>query len=373
MDRPPQLMVHGRKPGVAGIELQRVSKRFGQVEAVSDLSLEIGSGEFAVFLGPSGCGKTTLLRMIAGLEDVTEGEIRIGGERVDQLAPGQRGVAMVFQHYALYPHMSVFENMAFGLKNIGVPQDEIGRKVAAAAKMLEIEPLLQRKPTQLSGGQKQRVAIGRAIVKEPKAFLFDEPLSNLDAALRSRTRIELARLHQQVKSTMVFVTHDQVEAMTLATRIIVMNKGRIEQVGSPMDVYRQPATKFVATFVGTPAMNVLPGELAQASGGMAAVTLRDGSRIATAIPAALLGGAKEIEIGIRAEHVGSKGGILAKVEVVERLGDRALVYGRLGDGTVITFEEAGDVGLAIGDAVALAFAADHVHLFDAHGRAHHAA
>jgi multiple sugar transport system ATP-binding protein len=358
---------------VAGIELQRVSKRFGQVEAVSDLSLEIGSGEFAVFLGPSGCGKTTLLRMIAGLEDVSEGEIRIGGERVDQLAPGQRGVAMVFQHYALYPHMSVYDNMAFGLSNIGVARDEIGRKVAAAAKMLEIEPLLQRRPTQLSGGQRQRVAIGRAIVKEPKAFLFDEPLSNLDAALRSRTRIELARLHQQVKSTMIFVTHDQVEAMTLATRIIVMNKGKIEQVGTPMDVYRRPATKFVATFVGTPAMNVLPGVLAEGRGGMAAVTLKDGSRIETSIPAAWLNGDKDVEIGIRAEHIGSTGDIRAKVEVVERLGDRALVYGRLVDGAVVTYEEAGDVALSIGDPVTLSFSPEQIHLFDARGRAHHAA
>jgi multiple sugar transport system ATP-binding protein len=373
MDRPLQLMVRGRKPDVAGIELQRVSKRFGQVEAVSDLSLAIGSGEFAVFLGPSGCGKTTLLRMIAGLEEVTAGEIHIGGQRVDHLAPGQRGVAMVFQHYALYPHMSVFDNMAFGLKNIGVGREEIERKVASAATMLEIEQLLRRKPTQLSGGQKQRVAIGRAIVKEPKAFLFDEPLSNLDAALRSRTRIELARLHQQVKSTMVFVTHDQVEAMTLASRIIVMNKGKIEQVGSPMDIYRRPATKFVATFVGTPAMNVLPGALGAGSGGMAVVTLRDGSRIETKVPATLLNGSKDIEIGIRAEHVRGKGGIPARVEVIERLGDRALVYGRLGDGASVTFEEPGDVDLSIGDAVKLSFSAQHVHLFDAHGRAHQAA
>ncbi|MGL4242597.1 MAG: ABC transporter ATP-binding protein [Beijerinckiaceae bacterium] len=359
---------------MAAIELQRVSKHFGLVEAVSDLSLEIASGEFAVFLGPSGCGKTTLLRMIAGLEDVTSGEIRIGGERVDQLAPGQRGVAMVFQHYALYPHMSVHDNMAFGLKNIGVAREEIGRKVTAAAKMLEIEPLLLRKPTQLSGGQKQRVAIGRAIVKEPKAFLFDEPLSNLDAALRSRTRIELARLHQQVKSTMIFVTHDQVEAMTLASRIIVMNKGKVEQVGSPMEVYRRPATKFVATFVGTPAMNVLPATMSDGGAkGMAMVTLRDGSKVATAVPASALSGAREVEIGIRAEHVSGKGEIPAKVEVIERLGDRALVYARLGDGATVTYEEAGDVDLAIGAPVKLSFARERIHLFDAQGRAHHAA
>ena len=357
---------------MAGIQLQHVSKRFGQVEAVSDLSLDIASGEFAVFLGPSGCGKTTLLRMIAGLEDVSEGEIRIGGERVDQLAPGHRGVAMVFQHYALYPHMSVFDNLAFGLTNIGVARDEIARKVAEAARMLEIEPLLKRKPTQLSGGQKQRVAIGRAIVKQPKAFLFDEPLSNLDAALRSRTRIELARLHQQVTSTMVFVTHDQVEAMTMATKIIVMNKGRVEQVGTPMEVYRRPATKFVATFVGTPAMNLLQGTFAEGAGGTADVLLRDGRRIATAVPAAMLKGATDIEMGIRAEHVVSGGSVPATVEVIERLGDRALVYGRLGGSALITFEEEGDVDVAIGDVVNLAFARERIHIFDAQGRAHHA-
>ena len=208
---------------MAGIELRHLAKSFGTVEVISDLSLAIESGEFIVFLGPSGCGKSTLLRMIAGLEEVSRGEILIDGARVDQLAPGQRGIAMVFQHYALYPHMSARENMAFGLRNIGLARAEIDEQIANAARILEIEPLLERRPSQLSGGQRQRVAIGRAIVKNPKAFLFDEPLSNLDAALRSRTRVELARLHQQVRATMIFVTHDQVEAMTMATRIVVMN------------------------------------------------------------------------------------------------------------------------------------------------------
>ena len=358
--------------GVAGIKLQHVSKRFGAVEAVSDLSLDIASGEFAVFLGPSGCGKTTLLRMIAGLEDVTGGEIHIGSTRVDQLAPGQRGVAMVFQHYALYPHMSVHENMAFGLRNVGVARDEIERKVAEAARMLEIEPLLKRKPTQLSGGQRQRVAIGRAIVKQPQVFLFDEPLSNLDAALRSRTRIELARLHQQVKSTMIFVTHDQVEAMTMATQIIVMNKGKIEQVGTPMEVYRRPATKFVATFVGTPAMNIVSGTVSDGGNGRAALTLRDGGVIATGVPLASLGGEKEVTLGIRAEHIRRGGNLPARVEVIERLGDRSLVYARIGDGSLVTFEEKGDVELAREEKVQLAFAPERIHLFDAAGRAKHA-
>ncbi len=310
--------------------------------------------------------------MIAGLEDVTEGEIRIEGTRVDQLPPGQRGVAMVFQHYALYPHMSVRENIAFGLKNIRVPRDEIDRKIADAARILEIEHLLERKPTQLSGGQKQRVAIGRAIVKQPKAFLFDEPLSNLDAALRSRTRIELARLHQQVKSTMVFVTHDQVEAMTMATRIIVMNKGQIEQVGTPMEIYRRPATRFVATFVGTPAMNVLKGLVEAGGDGRAIVLLPDGSRVQTDVPLAGLGADREIELGIRAEHIDAGGELPAKVEVVERLGDRALIYARLHDGSTLTYEDAGDSPVRIGDAVTLSIRRPAAHIFDARGRTHHA-
>ena len=224
---------------MTNLSLRQVSKRFGHVEVIRDLSLEIPAGEFAVFLGPSGCGRSTLLRMIAGLEAASAGEIHLGRTRIDMVRPGDRGVAMVFQHYALYPHMTVRQNMAFGLRNIGIPSEEISRKVAEAAEMLEIAPLLDRKPGQLSGGQRQRVAIGRAIVKQPQAFLFDEPLSNLDAALRSRTRIELARLHQRMQTTMVFVTHDQVEAMTMATRIVVMNQGRIEQVGSPAELDRE--------------------------------------------------------------------------------------------------------------------------------------
>ena len=247
---------------MSSIEIDRVSKRFGSVEVISELSLRIESGEFIAFLGASGCGKTTLLRMIAGLEAINSGEIRIGGERVDHLPPGARGVAMVFQHYALYPHMTIYENMAFGLKNIGVASAAIDQRIRQAAKILEIEPLLARKPGQLSGGQRQRVAIGRALVKDPKAFLFDEPLSNLDAALRIRTRVELARLHQQTRATTIFVTHDQVEAMTLAGRIVVMNARRIEQIGTPMEIYGRPASEFVARFVGSPPMNFLPVSVA---------------------------------------------------------------------------------------------------------------
>ena len=237
---------------MAGVTLTEVSKTFGGVAVIQGLSLDIAPRELVVFLGPSGCGKSTLLRMIAGLETVDGGEIHIGERRVDHLPPGERGVAMVFQHYALYPHMTIRDNMAFGLRNIGTAADEIATRVEAAAKSLEIGHLLDRKPGQLSGGQRQRVAIARAIVKQPELFLFDEPLSNLDAALRVRTRLELAQLHQRLGTTMIFVTHDQVEAMTLADRIVVLNDCRIEQVGTPMDIYLCPATKFVATFVGSP-------------------------------------------------------------------------------------------------------------------------
>ncbi|MBS1168684.1 MAG: ugpC, partial [Proteobacteria bacterium] len=312
---------------MSSIELDSVSKRFGSVEVISELSLTIHSGEFVAFLGPSGCGKSTLLRMIAGLETVNGGEIRIGGERVDHLPPGARGVAMVFQHYALYPHMTVFDNLAFGLKNIGTPNDEITRRIEEAARILEISHLLKRKPGQLSGGQRQRVAIGRALVKDPKAYLFDEPLSNLDAALRVRTRVELARLHQQTRATTIFVTHDQVEAMTLASRIVVMNARKVEQVGAPMEIYGRPASEFVARFVGSPAMNFLPVKVDD-RGGLASAVLGDGSVVETDVPLAGLPAASELRVGVRAEaiRVRADGAIPGKVEVVERLGDRTHLH-----------------------------------------------
>ena len=242
---------------MADISLKDVSKRFGTVIVLENISMHINAGEFVVFLGPSGCGKSTLLRMIAGLEEVDGGEIHIGDRRVDQLPPNEREVSMVFQNYALYPHMTVRNNMAFGLQNIGTPKAQIDKQIAEAAKILELEDLLDRKPSQLSGGQRQRVAIGRAIVRDPKAFLLDEPLSNLDAGLRVRTRVELAQLHQRMKATMIFVTHDQTEAMTLADRIVVMNNRRVEQIGTPMDIYSKPASRFVAGFVGSPSMNFI--------------------------------------------------------------------------------------------------------------------
>ncbi len=351
---------------MADLSLRQISKRFGAFEVIRDLNLEIPAGEFAVFLGPSGCGKTTLLRMIAGLETPNAGEIRLGDRRIDTLPPGDRSVAMVFQHYALYPHMTVRQNMAFGLRNVGTEPAVIERKVNEAAEMLEIVALLERKPGQLSGGQRQRVAIGRAIVKQPQAFLFDEPLSNLDALLRSRTRVELARLHQRVRSTMVFVTHDQVEAMTLATRMVVMNQGRIEQVGTPMEIYHAPRTRFVAGFVGAPAMNFFPVAGISARGGLAVARIAGGVEIETAVPAARLpdGG---VTLGIRAEHIRRGEGTAAKVGVIERLGERTLVHADLPDGSTVVYSDATDARLSVGDRVTLAFDGRSAHLFGADG------
>ncbi|HEY5809529.1 MAG TPA: sn-glycerol-3-phosphate ABC transporter ATP-binding protein UgpC [Povalibacter sp.] len=360
---------------MAELEIINVSKAFGSTKVIDNVSLTIRDKEFVVFLGPSGCGKSTLLRMIAGLESVDEGEIRIGGRRVDQLPPGERGVAMVFQHYALYPHMSLRENMSFGLRNVRLPADEIERRVAAAAKMLEIEHLLERKPGQISGGQRQRVAIGRAIVKEPKLFLFDEPLSNLDAALRVRTRLEIAQLHQRVEAAMIFVTHDQVEAMTLAHRIVVMNNQRIEQIGTPMEIYARPATQFVATFVGSPAMNFVPIEM-QSDGAFANVRLPDGVTINTRIARSELPAGQPLKLGVRAESIrvcdSDDGCTRGVVKFVERLGDRTLVYTLLGDGTTLIAEDAGMSRVAIGDRVGLRIDGAAAHLFDA-ARGYHAA
>jgi multiple sugar transport system ATP-binding protein len=356
---------------LGGLSLKNLSKRYGSTDVIHDLSLEIPDGEFVVILGPSGCGKSTLLRMVAGLEVVTAGEIHLGDRRIDALAPGDRGVAMVFQHYALYPHMTVRQNMAFGLRNIGTPRDVVARKIDAAAQMLEITHLLDRKPDQLSGGQRQRVAIGRAIVKEPRIFLFDEPLSNLDAALRGRTRIEIARLHQRVQATMIFVTHDQVEAMTMANRIVVMNHGRIEQIGAPMEIYRRPATRFVASFIGTPAMNFLVATPTSDEGGRATIRLPDGTAVATGIPSAVLPTSGTFTLGVRAEHVVPGQGSPARVDVVERLGERTLVYALTGDGSTIVYDEPGDFAPSIGDRVDLAFDPAYVHLFDAEGHAYH--
>jgi multiple sugar transport system ATP-binding protein len=244
---------------VGSLRIENVKKSFGKVDVLKGIDLEVGDGEFVVFVGPSGCGKSTLLRIIAGLEDLTAGDVKIDGEKVDHVPPAKRGIAMVFQTYALYPHLSVRNNMGLGLKQAGTPAAEIEKRIAASSAMLSLEPYLERRPAELSGGQRQRVAIGRALVREPKLFLFDEPLSNLDAALRVNTRLEIAQLHRRLKATMIYVTHDQVEAMTLADKIVVLNGGRIEQVGGPMELYNSPANEFVAGFIGSPKMNFIDG------------------------------------------------------------------------------------------------------------------
>jgi multiple sugar transport system ATP-binding protein len=355
--------------------LDSVGKRYGAVEVIQSLSLQVQAGEFLVFLGPSGCGKTSLLRMVAGLESVSSGRILIQGEDVTHRAPGQRNLAMVFQHYALYPHMTVRENLAFGLQNVGLARDAIDRRIAEAARMLELDTLLARKPEQLSGGQRQRVAIGRAVVKEPGLFLFDEPLSNLDAALRGRTRIELAGLHRRLGATMVFVTHDQLEAMTLATRIVVMNKGAIEQVDTPAAIYSRPATRFVAGFIGTPAMNFVPARITAAAGDFANVQLADGTPLQTRVPTVGLDLQGSLELGVRPEHLqltdDKHAALRGTVELVEFLGERTLAHVKLADGTVLT-TTAGAVQPRLGDAVNVALDLREAHLFDAAGRAHHA-
>jgi multiple sugar transport system ATP-binding protein len=328
------------------ITLRNVSKRFGEVAVIPPINLEIGDGEFVVFVGPSGCGKSTLLRLIAGLEDVSGGVIEIDGVNATELPPAKRGLAMVFQSYALYPHMSVRRNIAFPLKMAGMDPAEIARKVEAAAAVLNLTGYLDRRPGQLSGGQRQRVAIGRAIVREPKAFLFDEPLSNLDAALRVNMRLEISELHQTLKTTMIYVTHDQVEAMTMADKIVVVNQGRIEQVGSPLDLYRAPANLFVAGFIGSPKMNLIGGPEAARHG---AVTM-----------------------GLRPEHIDlstSAGTWRGTVGISEHLGSDTFLRVQVEGLGMITARAGGDVTLRHGDTVYLTPQPGRMHRFDADGKA----
>jgi multiple sugar transport system ATP-binding protein len=359
---------------LASLELHDIYKAFGDTPVLDGVSLALEPREFIAFLGPSGSGKSTLLRIIAGLETADSGEVVLDGMRIDPLPPGDRGVAMVFQHYALYPHMTVRENMAFGLRNIGVPKEEIEVRVAEAARMLEIEEHLDKKPGQMSGGQ--RVAIGRAIVKHPKLFLLDEPLSNLDAALRTRTRIELAQLRNRVDATFIMVTHDQAEAMTLADRIVVMNDRRIQQVGPPMEVYSRPANTFVARFVGSPAMTLAPVEMVAASGRFASVRLGDGAQVDTRIVPNGLAGAGPLQLGLRPENVTvtsvGHATTVGKVDLVERLGDRTLVYAHLADGLAITAEDEGNSRIRNGDTVGLRIDGSSAHLFGPDGAGHHA-
>ncbi len=356
---------------MASLELKGIRKSFGPVPVLEDVSLALESREFIAFLGPSGSGKSTLLRIIAGLETADGGEVWLEQKRIDQLAPGKREVAMVFQHYALYPHMSVRENMAFGLRNAGIAKDEIERRIADSAKVLEIDQLLDRKPGQMSGGQRQRVALGRALVKHPKLFLLDEPLSNLDAALRLRTRVELAQLKQRVDAAVIMVTHDQAEAMTLADRIVVMNDRKIQQVGPPMEIYSRPANIFVAQFVGSPPMTIAPAMLVEGKDELAVLELGDGTSVRTRVPrAALPKGA--LRVGIRPEAVLVGGrGTKANAELVERLGERTLVYTRLANGQPMIAEDSGDSEVRIGDEISLKIDGAAAHVFDADGVGYH--
>jgi ABC-type sugar transport system ATPase subunit len=354
---------------MANLRIEHLNKRYGPATVLNDVNLSIEAGEFVVLVGPSGCGKSTLLRMIAGLDGASSGDIHIAGRLVNTLAPAERGIAMVFQSYALYPHMDVRKNMTFGLKFTGVPLAERKRRVAEAARMLQLEELLERYPRDLSGGQRQRVAIGRAIVREPAVFLFDEPLSNLDAALRVSTRVEIARLHRMLKATIVYVTHDQVEAMTLADRIVVMNKGRLEQVGKPLDLYYAPANLFVAGFIGSPAMNFFEAKVERIEGGRA--------RVAGAgfrnfdLPATSLTVGDALTVGARPEHLvrGADGPFVAEgvVELVERLGESSFAHVRRADDRLFVAEVRGRETPNPGETMTLAAAAQDVHVFDASG------
>jgi multiple sugar transport system ATP-binding protein len=355
---------------LTGLALIGVTKRFGNTLVLDDVTIDVGAEEFLVVLGPSGCGKSTLLRAIAGLESIDSGRIEIHGDRVDHLAPGQRGVAMVFQGYALYPHMTVRGNIDFALRNAGMPQVEIERRVTDVARTLELTAFLDRRPAQLSGGQRQRVAIGRALVKEPRVFMFDEPLSNLDAALRGRMRQEIANLHRRVRTTMVFVTHDQTEAMTLADRIVVMNQRRIEQIGTPMEIYRNPATIFVAEFIGSPPMNLLPVTY---SAGGAGVVLPNGVPLPGVVPAGVDAAAEHgLRLGVRPEAIEvlspAMGHAEGAVEFVEYLGDRCHVLITLLSGEQITVAAAPTCDLHIGQAASIRFDLQQAHLFDSAGR-----
>ena len=344
---------------MAEVRLSQVNKFYGSAQALHGVSLTIEDGEFAVFVGPSGCGKSTLLRSIAGLEDISGGSIHIGDRDVTGAAPSDRDVAMVFQSYALYPHMTVRENMDFGMKVNKFPEADRKRRIADAARILQLEPYLDRKPGQLSGGQRQRVAIGRAIVKEPKVFLFDEPLSNLDAKLRVQMRVELEALHNDLKATMIYVTHDQVEAMTMADKIVVLNAGRIEQVGAPMDLYHRPVSEFVAGFIGAPSMNFLTADH------------RDGQ---VWVEGVALGAAPAgtVKLGIRPEHLvlcpAGQGQLAATVSLTETLGGDAYLYVRLSDGQSLVVRADGDTPLGHGAVIGLDVPPQRQHHFGADGR-----
>ncbi|MGB4061198.1 MAG: sn-glycerol-3-phosphate ABC transporter ATP-binding protein UgpC [Burkholderiaceae bacterium] len=368
------------------IEFRNLSKRYGPQAplTINNANITIEHGEFCVFVGPSGCGKSTLLRMVAGLEDISSGDLLIGGERVNDLPPARRGLAMVFQSYALYPHMTVRENMAFGLQVLGANAADIDKKVRNAADILQLTHLLDRLPKALSGGQRQRVAIGRAIVKEPRVFLFDEPLSNLDAALRVQTRLEIAKLHHEIgTASMIYVTHDQVEAMTLADKIVllrsgedVQTKGSVAQVGTPMDLYHRPNSLFVAEFIGSPKMNVLPASFVAAGNGRAHITVA-GNAFEVAVDASRLTAGQAVHMGLRPEHMRLAAGtdtgpntLAARVVHIEKLGEASLLYLELSRGApTITLKVEGTTALQAGENVRVRVLAEDLHLFDSNGEA----
>ena len=345
---------------MSGVTLSNITKKYGEVQVIHGIDLEIKDGEFCVFVGPSGCGKSTLLRMVAGLEDTTGGAISIGARDVTREDPARRGVAMVFQTYALYPHMTVQENMGFGLRMNGYPKAEIAQKVAEASRILKLDDYLKRKPAALSGGQRQRVSIGRAIVRGPEVFLFDEPLSNLDAELRVEMRVEIARLHKEIGATMIYVTHDQVEAMTLADKIVVLRGGVIEQVGAPMDLYRDPDNKFVAGFIGSPAMNFLS---AVVKDGLVDVP---GLETSVDLPVTLPAEGTAVEIGLRPEHLTlDPRGTTHRIEMTESLGGVSYAYLKGTSGEKIVVEERCEIRSTEGDTVGLILDAASARLFDA--------
>ena len=357
---------------MAQVTLGNIRKSFGDVTVLDDVSLDVADGEFMVFVGPSGCGKTTLLRTIAGLERPSAGRVVIGGDDVTLWPPARRGVAMVFQSYALYPHMSVRENIAFGLKLADVPRAEIDQRVEAAAATLQIGHLLNRKPRELSGGQRQRVAIGRAIVRDPKVLLFDEPLSNLVAELRVQMRVELIDLHQRLRATMVYVTHDQIEAMTMADRIVVLNRGRIEQIGAPLELYQQPSNIFVAGFIGSPKMNFVRVRAAEVGAQGVAVTLPGDVAMTVPVHPGDLRAGAELTLGVRPEHLGLDGAVTdgradarlpAEAQVVEHLGSEILAHMKLPGDIAVEVKAPGETAIRRGDRVAIGLRADLCYLF----------
>ncbi len=363
---------------MASISMQAVGKRFGNTEAIRNVTFDIRDGEFAVFVGPSGCGKSTLLRLIAGLEDVSNGTIVFGGRDVTELAPAERGVAMVFQSYALYPHMSAWDNMAFGLKLAKTDKRSIDERVRETARILQIEHLLGRKPRELSGGQRQRVAIGRAIVRQPRAFLFDEPLSNLDAALRVQMRIELKRLHRELGTTMIYVTHDQVEAMTLADRIVVLNAGAVEQIGAPLELYHHPRNLFVAGFIGSPRMNFLAGTVTACDATRVTLDLGTRRRVVAAVadgtrPTPVLGPGAKVTLGLRPEHLthtsADAGQLYGEVIALEHLGAETYVYLACGNDEPLVIKSAGDTAIEVGQRVSVTVPPHACYLFDESGTA----